>query len=101
MEKDYSLLIAAMVGIVAITGMVLYFSSANTGATVARNSEQVRFVAYGKEVVGMYPGNIEHGDWCSSNCQMKCDHEHQLLECNDYCRAVCNSDLRRQIMIPA
>jgi len=69
MEKDYSLLIAALVAIVAIAGLVLYFGGNNAGALhlgltePARTSAQASYIAAGNAVAAEYPGRWEHNDW--------------------------------------
>jgi len=103
MEKDYSLVIAATVAIVAIVGLILYFGQASTGALhygltdVARNSKHVTYVDYGTAVAEAYPGEMEQNEWCSTGCSTSCYNQLDKFECNDYCRTQCNYLTRNMI----
>jgi len=105
-EQKYCLLIGAMVAIVSIIGLVLYFGGANSGAVhigqfnVARGVTQQPYVNAGTQVAAAYPGvGIESHEWCSSGCQQQCENQWDKSECNDICRSQCNYITRRALQI--
>lgn len=66
--KDYGLLIASMVAIVAIVGLVIMFSSGMTGAGFAKTpatcwEEDGKWVCYGETGTGSFPKTPREDRW--------------------------------------
>jgi len=96
MSKD--LIVAAVVAVVAITGLVFFFGGSETGAyhtfKVARNDQQQVYVDYGNLVSNNYPGEITTNEWCSTGCQKECRTQFDSYGCMDLCKSQCNYDLK-------
>ena len=104
MEKDYGLLLASIVAIVAIVGLVVYFGGSSSGALyfpVGSTAAQQHYVNLGTEVGAAYPGVVESHDWCSKGCMEACSGKprHTLSECHSYCRTQCNYVTLEQLQL--
>jgi len=105
-DQKHCILIAAVVAIVAVVGLVIYFGSANSGAVhigqfnVARGLTQQPYVNAGTEVAAAYPGyGVESHDWCTMGCQQQCVPHWDKSECNDLCRSQCNYLTKLQLQL--
>jgi len=78
MEKDYSLLVAASVALVAIVGLVMVFGASSSGA--------LYFAPYSTSVDG--EAGYELGAWVAQNWNS--DHGNQPKYCSYTCGDVCS-----------
>jgi len=116
MEKDYSLLIAASVAIVAITGLVFYFGGATEGAAYSSFITQKaphypQFSGLSEDgEIGRELGNWvadgwnanygEQNTYCSAECGNTCRNAYETGktstlggDCYGNCKSACNTDL--------